>query len=36
MIITKSLDLRNDEIERNPKPIELKIEKVRLLDESNP
>ena len=33
MITIESLDLRDDEVERNPKLIESKIEEVRLFDE---
>ena len=35
MTSTKSLDLMDGEVERNPKLIELKIEKVKLFDEFN-
>ena len=35
MIIVESLDLRDEEVERKSKPVELEIEEVRLFDKSD-
>ena len=36
VISTKSLDLKDEEVERNPKLVELEIEEVKLFDKFDP
>ena len=36
MTTTKSLDLKDEEMERNPKHIETKIKEVKLFDDADP